>query len=398
MTTLGLQNSPNKVMIVQATIFFYLTASSLTMDDLPHTAISKVPAIIGQTIQLRCSKIIEKQESDYYRSASCYPQEGEGSCYHAWSKDGNLIDLGTSRFSNMSVITHDYCENFKGTSDMMKKIRPFIKENPDKDDYYKEREMSCYTSLLTITGVEASDFGTYSCNFSNHDEETYWYGRENSIQNITLYNSNDEAEIIPQGIDYFQSAYVEKMSDSILVQCVVSGMNLEWKIDIYDSKFCDGQSKCLVYSGYLEESRKEDYWRCFNFTTARHSPYKNVTESIAYFYNVCPVDNARLYCNKEKGSSAYKDNPDAEPYTDKFSAYISTASPEHWGNYNYYFYDRGERIAVASAIILPILGVFFIAAAIVSAVRVGCCNCCNSQGYSSPVILQYSHQAQVPIQ
>ena len=373
------------VVITQTAALLCFAICFVDADDLPHMAVTEVPAVLGKAVQLRCSKILELSKHDYSMSSMCHPNDD--SCYYAWSKDDELVDFTTQKYSTDSVITYDYCENFEGTKDILNNIDPSL-QRPYDDREYREREMMCYTSSLTIRDVEMSDFGSYSCNFSYHSRSTNdWYDRgTGSVQNITLYNINDNTVVIPEKVDYFQSFYVERKKDSILSQCVVSGALLKWEIDILTHNYCDSYTgtNCSLYSGPLDKSRMGDYWRCFNFTEVYHSPFKGVTESVVYFSNVCPVDSAQLYCNRDIASTS----DDTYPKPNQPVAYIKTRSGDYWEEYYEFDYDRDLYIGVTIAIVLPLVAALLIAAVIVALVRANCCKCCNS---STPqIIYQYA--------
>ncbi|XP_063691602.1 uncharacterized protein DDB_G0271670-like [Bolinopsis microptera] len=102
----------------------------------------------------------------------------------------------------------------------------------DKNDY-ASREMACYASSLTIKSVVAADFGKYTCNFSHHtvDENNYYNRGVSSLQNITLYNVNDTSIKQNTKVEYFEKFYTKGLKDKMLLQCVVTGGELQWYVN-----------------------------------------------------------------------------------------------------------------------------------------------------------------------
>ena len=357
-------------------------------DYLAHTAVQRVPVEhLGEDVQLRCTKIIERSESDYIEtSRQCSPSYNDG-CFHMWLKDGKKIDTEDWKYDTKSVITYDYCENFEWTTDLIKGFGPIVAMNSgDKNDYAR-KEMSCYASSLTIKSVVAADFGKYTCNFSNHIiGENNYYNNEggSSLQNITLYNVNDTSIKQNTKVEYFEKFYTKGLRDKMLFQCVATGGELQWYVNPFENDTCSG-TYCEGISGVpLAKLNSQDFWRCFNYSEDRHSPHQGITESFIYVDRVCALDYGKISCivggtglGKVKGNVAY-----IRTRSDYYDDYP----------YNNWYWDRESAMSIAGVTVVPVVVALLFIFLIFAAVRAKLSGCCNRNSVN-PRMVQFQPQA-----
>ncbi|XP_063692081.1 uncharacterized protein LOC134824230 [Bolinopsis microptera] len=350
-------------------------------DDLAHSALQRVPVEhLGQDVQLRCTKIFERSESDMeMTSRQCDPSWSDG-CFHMWLKDGEKIDTENWKYDTKSIITYDYCENFEWTTDLIKGFGPIVEMNSGDKNYYASREMACYASSLTIKSVVAADFGKYTCNFSHHtvDEDGYYNNGGSSLQYITLYNVNDTSIKQDTKIEYFQKFYTKGLKDKMLLQCVATGGELQWSTGIYPESG----------SGVpLAELNSQDIWRCFNYSENRHSPHKGITESFVYVDRICALDSGRTISCIVGGNGLGQVKGNV--------AYIRKKSGYDDYYYEYPYWEREPSMAIAGFTVVPVVVALLIASLIFAAVRAKLCECC-SRSSVNPRMVQF--QPQVPAQ
>lgn len=359
--------------------------SNANSDYLPHRALEDIPAEIGSDAELRCSKIVEKMSSDYIESAyNCsYSYENNGEkydCKHKWYKDGiEITDFEIGKYKFSSSLAYDYCENFEQTTRLVKDFGFIQYEGSDK---YRYKEMQCYSSSLTISNIQQSDFGSYSCNFSNHNQEKLgindmYHEEYSDILNMTLYNVKDTSHVQSVGVQYFESFYVQNIRDQLLLQCVVSGASLNWYI-FYETEQCKSYywkdiPPCVEHS--LIKVTKEfdiDRYHCFDWDIREHSPVSGVTESFIFLSNICSADTARLFC-------AADNSPREEHARD-----IGVKN-EDWD-----YFGRGIAIGVGSGIIVPLFILLLFVTTILTCVRgnICTCACCKRKGGRPHVLVE----------
>ena len=344
--------------------------------DLPHTALQRVPAKLGEDAVIRCTKILRERAS--YRKgyhhrltkyAFCYPS-GEKNCTHAWSKDGILLD-NPEKYETNSSITYNYCENFNQSSK--------LKNGFEISSGYGT-EMRCLSSALKIKNVTEADFGYYSCNFSDHTdskpspEDRDDIGKKYQVLNITLFNVDDTAIEQPKEVQYFESFHPDELKDKILAQCVAIGGKLQWFVSPGN---CFEKNCSFVP---LQETGSQDFWQSFNFSEKRHMPYPNVTESFLYFDNIQVFDYVNLTCNV------------GDIMDNKYSNGVAKIKIYDEGFYSEYTFH--VHIIVNGVIISIIIAILLISFIIVASVRVKLCMCC--QVTENSPILQYQLQSQPP--
>ena len=343
-----------------------------------HTALEKVPATIGESVELRCTKILEKSSSDYYESSICDP-EYSTDCYHSWSKDGvELTTNGSDKYSVKTQITFDYCANFEWTTDLVNKFG-FIDE-VDDNNYYS-RDMKCYSSGLVINNVQDSDFGIYTCNFAYHNDRNQ-NPDDSEIQNITLYDSTS-SEQQPVKVEYYEIFYAKGIRSKLLMQCVVTGGPLNWFVRT-ETEDCPRWSSGSCVNNKIikiEKLAKADQWRCYKYSIESHTPHEGITESFIYFQNICAIDWGSVFCAADETGTVKSE-----------SGYITQKS--EWNDYYYYrYYHSDEALAVGLVVALPLLSVLLIVASIMACVRgkmcVMCCYGRPQNMYSQPV--NYMH-------
>ena len=364
------------VLSVAGASHVYSSPPPYAQDYLPHTALEKVPAKIGDNVQLRCTKILEQMASDYIETTYTCDPSWDKNCFHTWSKDGEILDVSYEKYVTKSSITYDYCENFEWTTDLIKGFGSIVDLNSGGNKYDINREMACYASSLTIRNVSVADFGEYKCNLSYHSEkkdDNYWRNIASSAKNITLYNIDDATVKQPVKVDYFQKYYTKGLKGNILVQCVTTGGELKWNVNIKNSE------KPVP----LERLNEQDFWRCFNFSENHHSPHTGITESFVYFDRVCTLDDAQITCSVGK----------LLPKNDRTSTTITVKRYWYYDDYSYYGpnWERDTGIAIASLTVIPVVLAMLIIFAIFAVIRAKMCECCKA-GSNSPMVLGYQNQ------
>ena len=356
-------------------------------DILPHSGLERVPAVIGSNVQLRCTKITERQSDDvYYTPLSCSPS-WQDSCYHAWSKgDGTVLKKGL-KYSMQSVITYGFCENFEKTSDLIKNLIPTINQENDK---YHKSGTKCYASALLIKDVQKTDFGVYTCNISNHNgNDEYDRNQRSEVRTITLYNAAQTKKPSPS-IHYFESFYMHQRKNQLLLQCSVTGESLQW---VYYNKHetCNGiisseseDSSCLKMPIKIAEMNiMTNMWRCFNFSQVSHSPFLGVTESFILFDNICPMDYSEVDCAVEVNGVLTGN------YSNK--VIVQDRSDDRYGWHNYHYDYLWIGIWIALVTIIPIISILLIIASIIACVRSKLC-CSRSKNRFVTMQQQQSNQ------
>ena len=323
-------------------LFLLLNGWLITMSGhalLTHSALEAVPAAKGSNVQLRCGKIMESQYSDMILTNK------------TWKKNSNKIDTSKFKYKVTSVVTYDYCENFKQTSEIMKSFGPIVHMNVT----YGSGEMKCYTSVLHIQNIQDSDFGIYSCNLSSY---------ESDVKEITLFNEAETQTKSLTGIQFFEHFYIKGLKDKLLLQCSVFGGSVKWM-------FYETSPDCIDYvvetaitgscSKPVSEIESTDMWRCFNFTVKSHTPYAGVAESFMFVENICGIDNSAIGCAIESDGFVVGKS-------DKIVYII-----ENWGYRNFRYLDYGIYIFISLCSILPVVGLILLIAGIIACVRSRMC-------------------------
>ncbi|XP_063694307.1 uncharacterized protein LOC134825996 [Bolinopsis microptera] len=373
---------------VISVVSLLLVHSSQSYDELPHTALDKVPAVLGESVQLRCTKIIKKYSDDYSQPADC--NNYGHSCKHVWTRNDEELTPG-AKYSFKSSLTFNYCETFEWTTNIVNSMN--IAAVRDKDnDYYRNRDMECFASALTITNVTKDDLGEYECKLTDDQEETGIY----DVRRITLVESVLEGAL-PEKIEYFENFYTQRIRSKLLMQCVVTGGPVYWFIrfdsdqcriweEQYNSKKSNQFNSCVNDTIQpIEQISKMENWRCFNYSIEHHNPYglDQVTESFIYFQNICTLDLAGIYCSADPEGTVRSEQG------------VLVNIKDEWEKY---YYDW-HTLSVLGYVVMPIvIGIFFLVGTIVAAVRGKVCNrsCCGGEqgNYTTmPNIPQSLHYA-----
>ncbi|KAL5271567.1 hypothetical protein ACHWQZ_G002004 [Mnemiopsis leidyi] len=340
------------------------------LDYMPHTAIDNVPAVLGQPLQIRCTKILEVSQYDYTDSVDCGDSWNHENCQHVWTKGGVELSPG-SKYSMKSSITYDYCETFEWTSDLIRKLNVDVAENDAS--YYKKNDMKCFSSALTILDVTKADLGEYKC-LLNIDNKRY----STDNQTIRVYNAASQ-EQMPKKIEYFQRFYTKGIISKMLMQCVVTGGPIYWFIRFLTddcSRWYDDMSKCVNETiQSMDDIDKNDLWRSFNLTIDNHHPYNSnqITESFIYFQKIGSMDWAGLYCS-------------TDPLGKVRSEVAEIVLKNDW---SWWWNADGTRKILGYFVMPIIFSIFILAGAIIACYRGDICNCCGRQG------LPYRYQAAI---
>ena len=326
--------------------------------------------ISGQSVEIRCSKIISVLESDYIEQAVCDPSwthsDDSKYCYHKWSKNGKEIKNKTRKYEITSSITVDYCDNFEWTTSIIQTI-PYFRENHTNDRYYSS-DMKCYTSILKIENVMDEDLGMYRCNFSYHKNNSDYYRDGFSMANTTLVSLGTD---ITPNVDYFQGFYTSGVDSMFLAQCVVSGSKeVYWFIDRECTRWDCYEARDVVPFDKLDSL---DIWKTFNFSRENHSPHLDIAESIIFFQDISSADLIGLTCSPQKSPDIYS-----------LKKLISIKMKDHY--WDYYWYGRVEDgfISVGLTVICVVIGALFIATGILSCVR---SKICTARNHRSPIMM-----------
>ena len=334
---------------------------------------------------------------DYIDSAFCDP-EYDKDCYHVWKKNGIVLSQTEGEFSKYemrSSITFDYCDNFEWTSDL---VRRFGFLATIQEDRYYSRDMKCFSSALTIRNVKVADLGEYQCHFgADADTDIKGHGRPRNgsqIQNVTLFDAKSEVKQDTK-VEYFESFYTQGIKSSLLMQCVVTGGPLTWYLqpETDECRRWDYTPSCASKEAFLnmEDTSSLDAWRCYTYTIQTHSPHPDITESLIYFKNICPLDWGRVYCGT-RGAN------DVTTGGDDFT--VSEGSPVfekmQWIQYYDMYYDMTNMVVhMALFLLVPLLSLFFVVGGVVAAVRGKVCtSCCRNRSFQVsqpgfPTVVRY---------
>jgi len=373
-------------------LFLLIVHTDAYRDYLTHTALDKVPAQLGESLEIRCTKIIEKSQYDYIQSADCSSWRGN-KCRHVWSKDGKVLNP-SNKYRMKSSITFDYCETFEWTTDIVRSMQiPAADGSSGSYRGKEDRSMKCFASALVIRDVTTSDLGEYQCKLTSEDGGSS--DSRSNVQKITVYNEASPVTL-PKKIEYFENFYTKGIRSKLLMQCVVTGGPVQWFVR-FASKECSRWDEKSYYGNDcvnetikpIESVDKIHGWRCFNYTISSHQPYNmnQVTESFIYFENICELDWAGVYCSVDSDAKVR-------------SEVGELVMKDDWNFRDYYPYQSEEVIAALGYVMLPtVLSIFFIVAAILACVRGKVSNCCgNSYRYSSvsPLTQTYSYVVPLP--
>ena len=318
-------------------------------DYLGNTSLKLMPVELGDDVELRCTKILERNQSDVIETAACSDASKFG-CEHRWSRTdgsnaGRVISPLNHKYKFSEIATDGYCATFEDTSANYKELNL-----SGEATGYK-----CLVSTMTIISVQKDDLGTYMCNFSDHITKTT-NGRDPTIDltEVVLAGTKKQAkEVIHEELHY------QGRKDELLIQCVVTGGKVRWMIQPYIK---DGYEYCSYYlcnEKYvtLGELAKTDYWRCYNITVVYTNPYQDVSESLIGVKNTCEVDYDKVVCTV-----------DGYVAPNKYNSMVITERNVYYG-VPYYHY--GHDLAISLSIIcIPILfGLLLIGFTILAAVR-----------------------------
>ena len=284
-----------------------------------------------------------------------------------------------SKYLLKSSITYDYCETFEWTSDLIRKMKVDVAENDGS--YYRENNMKCFSSALTILEVTEADLGEYKCVLNAKYDN---YQESENTQTIRVYNAASP-EQMPKKIEYFQRFYTKGIKSKLLMQCVVTGGPVHWFIRLATDdcgRWIDDRNDCVNQTiRPIEDVKELKGWRCFNETSEHHNPYNlnQITESFIYFQNICMLDWAGIYCS-------------ADPNGNVRSEVASLTLKDEWDDYYYWdYWYIDDTVRILGYVMLPIvLSVFFLTGVIIACYRGEICNCCGGHNMS------YRYQAVQP--
>ena len=352
-------------------------------DYLGNTSLKLMPVELGDDVELRCTKILERNQSDVIETAACSDASKFG-CEHRWSRTdgsnaGRVISPLNHKYKFSEIATDGYCATFEDTSANYKALN--LSGEPTG---YK-----CLVSTMTIISVQKDDLGTYMCNFSDHITKTT-NGRDPTIDltEVVLAGTKKQAKEV-----IHEELHSQGRKDQLLIQCVVTGGKVRWMIQPYIEdgyEYCGYQSSSTSGSSGLcsekyvtiEELAKTDYWRCYNITVVYTNPYQDVSESLIGVKNTCEVDYDKVVCTV-----------DGYVAPNKYHSMVITERNVYYDvPYRYYGNDLGIYLSI---ICIPILfGLLLIGFTIWAVVRGRVCG--RRRQYSLAMLPQQSQVLSVP--
>ena len=153
-----------------------------------------------------------------------------------------------------------------------------VSASPDNNEMDDQYSMSCYNTVLTITGVRTEDLGVYNCSLGSDKTDRYPGTQDDSwTQNITLYDRNDISVKYPKAIEYYETITPWNANRYVTIQCVTTGAPVIWKARIPDDS-CerwknDKTDPCEEKTWFnLDDLKKKDMFLCFdyNYVSSAH--------------------------------------------------------------------------------------------------------------------------------
>ena len=285
-------------------------------------------------------------------------KDNDKHCYYKWSNGSAEFDK--SRIKITTFNTSEYCPlSDTSGSNFKTHVRPLL---PDHHYY----PFTCYTSVLTISEVEESDFGMYSCNFSYHDgvlEHRYnRYGKSYAVSNISLITEDTEPSL-SEALVYNQGGLFQKNYKypilPIFSQCLVYGSkNISWYV-AFEAGHQSVKKMPLSISGL----NTVDMWQVFyNVRIFQYNPpYSDVTESFIVMDAAKTAKDFQLGCYLNNSGTTIHNNDNV--------IYIKTSG---YSRYASIFYDV-TTIVTAIAILIMLIPVAVVACTRSRLCVSGCC-------------------------
>ena len=277
---------------------------------------------------------------------------------YTWKRNGQVLNKtdGADYYIENSL-TFGYCDIVAGTVEMLTEMNITVKDS-DEGPVIVRKKFRCISSVLTIYKVTVTDLGKYQCGI--YREREYPVGN-----NITVFNDTSE-DTEPPRIAYFQKAHDRGLLSKVLFQCVVENGPVYWYLQLQEYR--SSLQTILEISG-------ANFWRCFNNFRSKSHTVGNITESFAYFDNVCRNDKILVYCGAD---------PQKQIISQANELYSSTDFKEIPGVYNddpehYHKWISQEALNVHMGLVIPTIMILFSAlVAMLACCRGGMCtNCCD---------------------
>ena len=260
--------------------------------------IDVVPASTGSTASLQC----------YTHGTSSFPWPHlwrDSNLTSVWMKDGKNLEL-RGRIHVTSSVTYNFCDTFTNTAQQYSSASGLeLPKTGVIEDYDHVHDFGCLVSTLTIENIEASDFGVYQCNYSDHQSD-FRYSPWHYLANVTLVETEN---YVPEPkVDLlFQRVIADTKKKIKLAQCISVGSSLDWYYtDI--SKNVDGcdmfeswseYDNCLFkkHSVSINNLATLDMWICLEITNVTREVLGfKVFQSMLSLKNLCHLDQFFFYC------------------------------------------------------------------------------------------------------
>ena len=311
-------------------ILLFLLYSGVCAAQTHKAVIDVVPASSGSTASLQCYT---------HGVTKCFPwphyRGRENNCTAVWMKDGKVLEPH-GRINVTSSVTYNFCDTFTNTAQQYTSASGLeLPKTGVIENYNVYQGFGCFVSTLTIENVEASDFGVYHCNYSDHRPIITHYEQFHYLANVTLVETENYAPE-PKVDLVFQSDIPGTNEKEKLAQCISVGTSLDWYyterskdiIGCYSTDYYDCMFK--KYSASISNLATLDMWRCFEIANVtREALGYTVFQSFLSFKGVCDIDNLYFFCgsaDKSIGDTKGKFlvGPDYNPY------YWEIRSEMHW--------------------------------------------------------------------
>ena len=344
-------------------ILLFLLYSGVCAAARTHKAvIDVVPASAGSTASLQC----------YTYEAYCFPWPHRNenwrnsSCKSVWMKDGKVLEPH-GRINVTSSVTYNFCDTFTNTAQQYTSASGLeLPKTGVIKNYNVYEGFGCFVSTLTIANVEASDFGVYQCNYSDHRPDVQLYQQFHYLANVTLVETENYAPE-PKVDLVFQHFIPDTNEKEKLAQCISVGTSLDWYYtDI--SKNLNGCDKfpsrseydnCLYkkYSVSISNLATHDLWRCFEVTNVTQEAFGyKVFQSFLSLKNLCHLDEFYFYCGLADKSIGEN--------VGKFD--VKTSNPR------YYSFDFEFGLSWAGVATGIVVGALLVGASVLACSRITC--------------------------
>ena len=314
----------------EAIILLFLLYLGLSAAQTHKAVIDVVPAVSGSTASLQCYT---------HGETHCFPwphyYQREKNCTAVWMKEGKVLEPH-GRINVTSSVTYNFCDTFTNTAQQYSSASGLeLPKTGVIEDYNIYNGFGCFVSTLTIENVEASDFGVYQCNYSDHRSDVSY--KFHYLANVTLVETEN---YVPEPkVDLvFQSdiPVPDTNEKEKLAQCISVGTSLDW---YYTERSKDmigcGSTDyyhCMFkkHSVSISNLATADIWRCFEITNfTREALGHKVFQSFLSFKSVCDTDNFYFFCGSaDKSIGDTEGNFIVGPSYNPYYWYID--SELHW--------------------------------------------------------------------